>query len=251
MGKEQAQSDASESAKTRSGGGFSSARSGLEPGGALPVQARFLLSLQQTAGNRAVAGLVQRWRDGSGDAGLLQGRVAPVQRESAEEDEPLQGRFAPVQRQGAERRHGEAGGVSEVVQRSPINGPPHNYTATNSDSFFVPNHLGADEPEAEAKSKRRTVRGKAPPSNTVLIGYTENQIKALVLGAEYDHAINLGHPVYGIVITCDHVTHTLRQGSSDTQISGTTGVVNGTVTIKVYFDEKKRKISLTGIEPGS
>ena len=251
MNREQAKNEVREAARARSGGGFE--RGGLdgEPGGPLPVQARFLLSLQQTAGNRAVSKLVQPWRAGSGEAGLLQGGFAPVQREGAEEDELLQGRFAPVQRQGAERRHGEAGGVSEVVQRSPINGPPHNYTATNSDSFFVPNHLGADEPEAEAKSKRRTVRGKAPPSNTVLIGYTENQIKALVLGAEYDHAINLGHPVYGIVITCDHVTHTLRQGSSDTQISGTTGVVNGTVTIKVYFDEKKRKISLTGIEPGS
>jgi hypothetical protein len=42
----------------------------------LLVQERFLLSLQQTAGNRAVGGLVQRWRDGSGDARPLHGRHA-------------------------------------------------------------------------------------------------------------------------------------------------------------------------------
>jgi hypothetical protein len=41
-------------------------RSGPEPGGALPVSTEVLLSLQSTAGNRAVSRLVQRWR---GDAG--------------------------------------------------------------------------------------------------------------------------------------------------------------------------------------
>ena len=89
LGRAQAQSEVREAARARRGGGLESARSGLEPGGPLPAQARFLLSLQQSAGNRAVRGLVQ-------------GRFAPVQRESAEEEEPLQGRFAPVQRQAGE-----------------------------------------------------------------------------------------------------------------------------------------------------
>ena len=89
MDRTQAQSDTREAARPRRAGGFEAARSDLEPSAALPVQARSLLSLQQTAGNRAVTG-------------LMQGRFAPVQRESAEEEEPLQGRFAPVQLQGPE-----------------------------------------------------------------------------------------------------------------------------------------------------
>ena len=63
--------DSREAARARSRGGLEAARSGLEPGGPLPGQARFLLSLQPTAGNRAVTGLVQRWRNASGDPGLL------------------------------------------------------------------------------------------------------------------------------------------------------------------------------------
>ena len=89
MGREQAQSEVREAVRARRGGGLESARSGLEPGGPLPAQARFLLSLQRSAGNRAVTGLVQ-------------GRSAPVQRESVEEEEPLQGRFEGVQRQAGE-----------------------------------------------------------------------------------------------------------------------------------------------------
>jgi hypothetical protein len=72
----------------------------------LAGRARFLLSLQQTAGNRAVTGLVQ-------------GRFAPVQRDSAEEEEPLQGRFAPVQRQADE----------EELQMKRASSPPAQFEA--------------------------------------------------------------------------------------------------------------------------
>ena len=102
MGTEQTESEARLAARARSVCGVESARSGLGSGGPLPVRGRVALSLQSTAGNRAVSGLVQRWRDGSGEAGLLQGRVAPLQRESAEEEEPLQGRFVTAQLQEAE-----------------------------------------------------------------------------------------------------------------------------------------------------
>jgi hypothetical protein len=72
MGRSLVHSEVSEAARARTGRGLEAARSALERGGELAVQARFLLSLQSSAGNRAVAGLAQRWRDGSGDAGLLQ-----------------------------------------------------------------------------------------------------------------------------------------------------------------------------------
>jgi hypothetical protein len=62
VGSEQAQNEAKGAAKARSDG-RELAPSSVEPGGPLPVQARFLLSLQSTAGNRAVAGRVQRWRE--------------------------------------------------------------------------------------------------------------------------------------------------------------------------------------------
>lgn len=89
-----------EAPAARRAGGLEPARSLGEP---LPARARLLLSLQQSAGNRAVSGLVQRWREGRGDVGLLQGRFAPIQGQGLEEEEePLQGRFAPVQLQGLE-----------------------------------------------------------------------------------------------------------------------------------------------------
>jgi hypothetical protein len=59
VGREQAQSEASEAAKVR-GAGLDPARSRRESGGPLPMRTGFPLSLQSTAGNRAVAGLVQR-----------------------------------------------------------------------------------------------------------------------------------------------------------------------------------------------
>ena len=117
MEREQAQVEATRVARARSGVGGKSAQSGLARGGPLPLQAGLLFSLQQTAGNRAVSGLVQRLRDGSEAAGLL--RFAPVQREGrAEDEESLQGRFAQAQRQG--RDHGtepEATSSNGIVQR--------------------------------------------------------------------------------------------------------------------------------------
>lgn len=118
VGREEAQSEAREAVRARGGVGFESARSGLEPGGGvLPVQARFLLSLQQSAGNRAVTGLVQ-------------GRFGPVQREGAEEEEPLQGRFAPVQRQaGEEDEELQLKAASSApAQLQPENAPRRNET---------------------------------------------------------------------------------------------------------------------------
>jgi hypothetical protein len=50
-------------------GGVESTRFALKSAGPLPAHAQFPFLLQETAGNRAVAGLMHRWRDGSGDAG--------------------------------------------------------------------------------------------------------------------------------------------------------------------------------------
>jgi hypothetical protein len=52
-----------EAAGARSSADLASGRSRPQPAGALPAQARLLLPLQESAGNQAVAGLVQRWRD--------------------------------------------------------------------------------------------------------------------------------------------------------------------------------------------
>jgi len=57
MSREQAQRDTS---RARGGGALASARRGSHSGAALPVQMQLLLSLQRTAGNRAVSGLVQQ-----------------------------------------------------------------------------------------------------------------------------------------------------------------------------------------------
>jgi hypothetical protein len=64
--RERSQDEATGIARSAVGG--KSAQSGLARGGPLPMQAESLLSLQQSFGNRAVARLVQRWRDKSGDA---------------------------------------------------------------------------------------------------------------------------------------------------------------------------------------
>jgi hypothetical protein len=71
-----------EAPAARRAGGL--AQSAARLGDQLPEVAQLLLSLQQSAGNRAVSGLVQRWR--SAEAGR-QGTLAPVQRERLEEEE--------------------------------------------------------------------------------------------------------------------------------------------------------------------
>lgn len=65
--RDQVQNEAKEASKARADGP-NVVRSGPEPSGRLPVQARFLLSLQSTVGNGAVAGVVQRRREEAGDA---------------------------------------------------------------------------------------------------------------------------------------------------------------------------------------
>jgi len=60
--REQAQAEATGLARARSGADGTSAQSGLARNGTLPLQEGSPLSLQATAGNRAFAGLVQRWR---------------------------------------------------------------------------------------------------------------------------------------------------------------------------------------------
>ncbi len=64
---------------TARGGGLE-LRQSVAPPAMLSAQAQFLLSLQRSAGNRAVSGLVQRMREESAGAGRLEGGVAAVQR---------------------------------------------------------------------------------------------------------------------------------------------------------------------------
>lgn len=116
MARERMHTDEREAPAARRAGGLELARSAARLGEQLPARARQLLSLQQSAGNRAVSRLVQRWRDGRGDVGLPQGRLAPVQRQGPEEEEPLQGRFATVQLQGLEDEEEPLQGRFEPVQ---------------------------------------------------------------------------------------------------------------------------------------
>lgn len=60
-----------EAAGVKRRGGSELARSGPKLGEALPLQARLLLSLQQSAGNRAVFGLVQRLRKAPKEEGQM------------------------------------------------------------------------------------------------------------------------------------------------------------------------------------
>jgi Domain of unknown function (DUF4157) len=120
----QAHGEVREPARARGGGGLESQRSGLAPGAAVPAQARLLLFFQESAGNRAVSGLVQRSRDPSEHAGF-----APVQREGTEEEERLQARFATAQRQGSEDEELQIKQtVSAPVQLQPDPVPPRNDT---------------------------------------------------------------------------------------------------------------------------
>ncbi len=155
MKREQAQVEAAGVARARRGAGGKSAHSGLARGGPLPMPAGLLFSLQQTAGNRTVSGLVQRARDGSEAAGLL--RIAPVQREGrAEDEEPPQGRFA--QRQG--RDHGtEPGATSSngIVQRVKLD----QWQTKDAESLLAKRSAewpaGADDMVTWAKSWKQVV----------------------------------------------------------------------------------------------
>jgi len=88
----------SEAPEARRAGRREPAERGAQLGESSGARAGLLLSLQQSAGNQAVSGLVQRLR--SPDEESLQGKFAPVQRQGEEEEEPVQGRFAPVQFHG-------------------------------------------------------------------------------------------------------------------------------------------------------
>ena len=79
------------------------APSEVESTGAVRAQARLLLSLQSTARNRAVAGLVQRWRDEVANAGLVQSQLTSVQRGSDGEEQRPQSRLAPLSVQALKR----------------------------------------------------------------------------------------------------------------------------------------------------
>ena len=116
MARERNETVESEAPAAKRAGGLEADQSAMR-GDPLPARGRLLLSLQQNAGNRAVSRLVQRWRDGSREVGLPQGRPAPVQRQGPEEEEePVQGRFEPVQRQGHEEEEEPVQGRFEPVQ---------------------------------------------------------------------------------------------------------------------------------------
>ena len=108
MARERMETVESEAPASKRARGLEPDRSATRPGDPLLARARSLLSLQQSAGNRAVSRLVQRWRDGSKDVGLPKGMPVPVQRQGPEEEEePLQGRFESVQ----QRKEAVAGAV--------------------------------------------------------------------------------------------------------------------------------------------
>jgi len=105
----------SEAPEARRAGRREPAERGAQLGESSGARAGLLLSLQQSAGNQAVSGLVQRLR--SPDEESLQGKFAPVQRQGEEEEEPLQGKFAPVQRQGEEEEEPLQGKFAPVQRQ--------------------------------------------------------------------------------------------------------------------------------------
>lgn len=88
VGRQPTQCEVRKRAKAPNADVIESARFRAQPGENLSAQARFLLSLQRTAGNRAVHRLVRRSDEATGDAG------APAQRRGSE-DEELQSRSVP------------------------------------------------------------------------------------------------------------------------------------------------------------
>jgi hypothetical protein len=88
MARTNAQRQVAEAARARGADGPRSRRSGSRPGGALPVPARVLFSLQSSVGNQAVAGLAQRWRANAVDAGPRGPGLAPARRRGPQDDEP-------------------------------------------------------------------------------------------------------------------------------------------------------------------
>jgi hypothetical protein len=101
------------------------------------TEARRLYSLQQSAGNRAVSGLVQRWRDASTKAAAGHGgvrgaehgvveaesarsRFASAQDHELQNEEPKSGAGQPSQRIQQERPIRSAAGVGGVVERSTV-----------------------------------------------------------------------------------------------------------------------------------
>jgi hypothetical protein len=136
-----------------------------------------------------------------------------------------------------------------IVQRAAIGAPPHNFTANNSNAYFVPNHVAADVATAETKSKNRSIEEKGVPANTVIIGLDDAAIKALVLAADFDaDTKEIRDPIWAVKIQANHVVHQLRVGLElPNTIIDTAGPQVGDVWLKVYFDYARKKVSIMGI----
>lgn len=136
--------------------------------------------------------------------------------------------------------------TSDLVQRVPIGGPPHNYTAKSGSKTFKANHLAANAAGAEAATLKRGEGEKAAFDNTVLI-QKDAQVRALVLEADYDAAEHFDGPVWLVPIVCPYIIVRTAVGDGKVKIRKTENQITGAVWVKVYFDEVDRKISVTGV----
>lgn len=155
-----------------------------------------------------------------------------------------------VQRMVAQRvDHTDDGGTNQpVIQRTPI-GTGHGYSATNSSKFFPINHLAADADKAKLASQSRVATEKGTTENTVIIGVSDDDVKKLVLAADWDAAEWISGSVYRVVVSVNHVIHHLLVGTESTTIDEkrTEGPRVGLVPLKVYFNTREKTISIAGI----
>ncbi|MDZ8092275.1 MAG: DUF4157 domain-containing protein [Nostoc sp. DedQUE05] len=135
--------------------------------------------------------------------------------------------------------------TSYLVQKTPIGGPQHNYTANNSSNTFISDHLAQTEAQAETATLNRANNGRGT-TNTVLME-TDANVKDLVLGADYDAAEPLGGPIWKVPINCNYIIIRAAHGADNNIIRERGSVQNGRVWVKVYFNEQGRTISITGV----
>ncbi|MFN6486782.1 DUF4157 domain-containing protein [Nostoc sp. DedQUE02] len=135
--------------------------------------------------------------------------------------------------------------TSYLVQKTPIGGPQHNYTANNSSNTFISDHLAQTEAQAETATLNRANNGRGT-TNTVLME-TDANVKALVLGADYDAAELLGGPIWKVPINCNYIIIRAAHGANNNIIRERGSVQNGRVWVKVYFNEQGRTVSITGV----
>jgi hypothetical protein len=135
--------------------------------------------------------------------------------------------------------------TSDLVQKTPIGNPPHNYIANNSNSTFIRDHLAQTVSDAQDATLNRANNGRGT-TNTVLME-TDAHVKNLVLAADYDAAVQLNGSIWRVPINCRYRIIRAAHGANDNIIRETGDEITGRVWVKVFFNEQAQRLSITGV----